>query len=61
MKGCRMPGCQRFASRHWALVDVCYHCFDNIQAETQRFYAKRIKASERTLYKQIQNIRGKAQ
>lgn len=58
MKGCKMPGCQRFASKHWALVDVCYQCFDNLQSENQKYYAKRLKASDRVLYKQIKEIKG---
>lgn len=60
MKFCKIPGCQRFASKSWALVDLCYHCFDSIQAETQKYYAQRIKPNERKLYKQIKQIKERA-
>lgn len=60
MKLCKMPGCQRFASKSWALVDVCYHCFDSIQAETQKYYAQRITEDERILKRQIKRIKERA-
>lgn len=55
---CKLPGCKKVASETWQKVDVCIHCFDKIQAETQKYYAKRLKSSERVLYKQIQDIKG---
>lgn len=55
---CRMPGCGKVATETWSLVDVCCHCCDDLRAETQKYYAKRIKADERLLYKQIQAIKG---
>jgi hypothetical protein len=35
---CNYPECTRHAGTSWALVDVCFHHRDLIEAETMAFY-----------------------
>lgn len=53
---CKMPRCEKVATKFWKLVPVCCHCWDDLQAEQQMYYAKRIAAEDRVLMAHINNI-----
>lgn len=54
---CKMPGCEKVATKNWSQVPVCIHCWDDLDAETKMFYAKRIDASDRILKAQIDSLK----
>lgn len=54
---CKLTGCEKVATKHWSQVPVCIHCWDDLQAEQQMYYSKRIDASDRILQAQINSLK----
>lgn len=55
-EGCKYPACRKPASKSWALIPICESHYEAIRKETEKYYRKIIKNSEREIYNRIKHL-----